>query len=84
MVRSFGDQILDVVEKQHIYKKNIMTEENSSSNDISCVENNIPDDAEIISVNDFLSSDEIVLFSQEPKRGGEGKKTDRNKKRHDL
>lgn len=76
MVRSFGDQILDVVEKQHIYKKNIMTEENSSSNDISCVENNIPDDAEIISNSE--------LFSQEPKRGGEGKKTDRNKKRHDL
>lgn len=62
-----------------------MSEENSSiSNDISCVENNIPDDVEIISVNDFLSSDEIVLFSQEPKRGGEGKKTDRNHKRNDL
>lgn len=34
-----------------------MSDENLSSNSISCIENNIPFDAEIISVDDFPSSD---------------------------
>lgn len=76
MEKSFGDRILVVVEKQHICNEKNMSEENLNNNDISCVENNIPNDAEIIS--------NFELFSQEPKRGGEGNKTDRNHKRNDL